>query len=62
MQSTRIGVITFDWYPSEPRSLRLTRAAIDAGYAVDVICLQGFDQKLQELDGNPQIYRIPLRS
>src|SRR3974390_1728119 len=40
MASLRVGVITFDWYPYEPRALRLAEAAANAGYEVDVICLR----------------------
>src|SRR5215831_677383 len=61
MQPMRIGVITFDWYPYEPRALRLTRAAADAGYAVDVICTRKFREKFHEWDGNTHIYRLPLK-
>lgn len=61
MQPIRVGVITFDWYPYEPRALRLTRAAADAGYTVDVICLRKSHEKFHELDGNTHIYRLPLR-
>jgi glycosyltransferase involved in cell wall biosynthesis len=62
MQPIRIGVITFDWYPYEPRALRLTRAAADAGYAVDVICTRKFREKFHEVDGNTHIYRLPLKN
>jgi glycosyltransferase involved in cell wall biosynthesis len=61
MQPVRVGVITFDWYPYEPRALRLARAAADAGYAVDVICTWKSGEKFHELDGNTNIYRIPLK-
>jgi glycosyltransferase involved in cell wall biosynthesis len=61
MQPIRVGVITFDWYPYEPRALRLTRAAADAGYAVDVICTRKPREKFHDLDGNIHIYRLPLK-
>lgn len=61
MQPIRVGVITFDWYPYEPRALRLARAAADAGYAVDVICIRKSREKFHELDGNTHIYRLPLK-
>ncbi|MGH2639571.1 MAG: glycosyltransferase family 4 protein [Rhabdochlamydiaceae bacterium] len=61
MQPIRLGVITFDWYPYEPRALRLTRAAADAGYLVDVICTRKSHEKFHELEGNTHIYRLPLK-
>lgn len=61
MQSVRVGVITFDWYPYEPRALRLTRAAADAGYTVDVICTRKSREKSYEVDGNTRIYRLPIK-
>lgn len=61
MQPIRVGVITFDWYPYEPRALRLIRAAADAGYTVDVICTHKFREKFHELNGNIHIYRLPIK-
>lgn len=61
MQPIRVGVITFDWYPYEPRALRLTRAAANAGYAVDVICTRKSHEKFRDVDGNIQIYRLPMK-
>lgn len=61
MQSVRVGVITFDWYPYEPRALRLTQAAIDAGYLVDVVCVRKMQEKFHAVDGTTHMYRLPLR-
>lgn len=61
MRPARVGVITFDWYPFEPRALRLTRAAADAGYPVDVICTRKAHEAFRERDGNTRIYRLPLK-
>jgi glycosyltransferase involved in cell wall biosynthesis len=61
MQSDRVGVITFDWYPYEPRALRLTEAAIAAGYPVDIVCLRRPQDKPYVVDGNTHIYRLSLR-
>ncbi len=61
MQPVRVGVITFDWYPFEARALRLTRAAADAGYLVDVICPRKAHEAFHELEGNTHIYRLPVK-
>lgn len=61
MQSARVGVITFDWYPYEPRALRLTEAAIDAGYLVDIVCVRKKHEKFRTVNGTTHIYRLPLR-
>lgn len=61
MRPIRVGVITFDWYPYEPRALRLTRAAADAGYLVDVICTRKSHEKFHELEENTHIYRLPMK-
>ena len=49
MSSIRVGVITFDWYPYEPRALRLAEAAQNAACEVDVICLRQADEKKHEV-------------
>lgn len=60
MSSIRVGTITFDWYPFEPRVLRLVQAAVDAGYAVDVICLHQLHEKRYEIHDGVHIYRMPM--
>ncbi|HEU5383093.1 MAG TPA: glycosyltransferase family 4 protein [Ktedonobacteraceae bacterium] len=61
MQSVRVGVITFDWYPYEPRALRLTEAAVDAGYVVDVVCVRKAHEKFVAMHAGTHLYRLPLR-
>lgn len=61
MSSIRVGVITFDWYPYEPRALRLTQAAIDAGYLVDIVCVRKTHEKFRTVQGTTRMYRLPLR-
>jgi glycosyltransferase involved in cell wall biosynthesis len=60
MSSIRVGVITFDWYPFDPRVRRLAEAAADAGYAVDVICLRQPGEKRFETCNGVSIYRMPV--
>ena len=60
MPSVRIATITFHRYPSEPRALRLTQAAADAGFTVDVICAHQPDKKLYEISNGIRIYRMPI--
>src|SRR5947209_13495828 len=60
MSPVRIATITFDWYPFEPRALRLGQAAADAGYAVDVICLRQPHEKRYDIVNGVHIYRLPM--
>src|SRR5437868_2416808 len=60
MSSIRVGTITFDWYPFEPRVLRLVQAAVDAEYSVDVICLRQPHEKYYEVYNGVHIYRMPM--
>jgi glycosyltransferase involved in cell wall biosynthesis len=53
-----IATITFDWYPFEPRVLRMVRAAEDAGHTVDVICLkQPYEEHYEEYN-RVHVYRL----
>lgn len=61
MSSLHIGTITFDWYPFEPRALRLAQAAADAGHHVDVICPRRAHEPRRDSHGGVQIYRVPMR-
>jgi glycosyltransferase involved in cell wall biosynthesis len=60
MSSIRIGTITYDWFPFDPRVRRLAGAAVDAGYAVDVICLRQPHEKYYEVHNGVHIYRMPM--
>src|SRR5947209_5617479 len=60
MSSLHVGAISFDWYPFHPRVRRLTEAAADAGYAVDVICLRQPQEKHYEVYNGVHIYRMPM--
>ncbi len=60
MASLRAGVITFDWYPYEPRALRLAETATNAGYEVDVICLRQPHERGYGVHNGVHIYRVPM--
>ena len=60
MAKLRLGMIGFDWYPYNTRDIRFVRAAVDAGYVVDVICLRRPHEKGYEVDNGVSIYRIPM--
>lgn len=60
MAPLRVGTITFDWYPYEPRSLRQVEAVVDAGYEVDVICSGQPGGKRFEVYNGVRIYRMPI--
>jgi glycosyltransferase involved in cell wall biosynthesis len=60
MASLRVGVITFDWYPYEPRALRLAETAANAGYEVDVICLRQPNERGYGVHNGVHIYRVPM--
>src|SRR5579859_7709488 len=60
MSSIHVGTITFDWYPYEPRVLRLVQAAVDAGHRVDVICLRRSHEKVYEVLDGVHVYRMPM--
>ena len=61
MQPARIAVITFDRFPFEGRALRQARAATDAGFLIDVICIRAAHEAFHEVDGKTHIYRLPLK-
>jgi glycosyltransferase involved in cell wall biosynthesis len=60
MSSLRVGMITFDWYPFDPRVRRLAEAACDAGDVVDVICIRQPGEKRFEIYNGVRIYRLPM--
>jgi glycosyltransferase involved in cell wall biosynthesis len=60
MSPIRVGTVTFDWYPFDPLVRRLSDAAVDAGYTVDVICLRRPGEKRYEKYNGVHIYRLPM--
>lgn len=54
-------MVVFAWYPlAEPRVQREAEALVDAGYAVDVICLRDRDERPRERYRGVEIHRLPL--
>ncbi len=60
MKTARVCAITYDWYPLDPTVCRLSQAAIDAGYEVDVICLRQSHEKPFEVCDGVRTYRLPM--
>ncbi|SRR5579875_220316 len=60
MPSMHVGTITFDWYFTDARVIRLVEAAAGAGCKVDVICLRQPHQKYYEVCNGVHIYRVPM--
>lgn len=60
MSALRICTITFDFFPFEPRVLRLVQAAVNAGYRMDVICLHQPGEKHFEVLNGVSVYRMPM--
>src|SRR5258708_4998710 len=60
MSEIRISMITFDWYPADPRVRRLAEAAACAGYATDVICIRQPHEARFEICNGVRIYRMPM--
>jgi glycosyltransferase involved in cell wall biosynthesis len=60
MLSCRLCVITFDWYPCEPRVHRLSDTAAALGCDVDVICLLRPGEARYEVCNNVHVYRLPV--
>ncbi len=60
MASIRVAAISFDWYPYEPRALRLAEAAANAGYEVDVICLRRPNESGYEVHNRVHVHRLSM--
>lgn len=60
MPAIRLSMITFDWYPADPRVRRMAEAAAAAGYAVDVVCIRQPDEARFEICNGVHIYRVPM--
>jgi glycosyltransferase involved in cell wall biosynthesis len=56
----RICTITFDWYPFDPLVRRMAGAAIDGGFAMDVICLRRKEEPRYEVCGGVTVHRLPM--
>jgi len=59
--AARIAMIGFAYYPRDPRIRRETEALIEAGYAVDIICLRQSGERARETVNGANVYRVPLQ-
>ncbi len=60
MSTIRVATITFDFYPFDPLVRRIAGAAIDGGYAVDVICLRQPGEERYETCEGVHVHRLPM--
>jgi len=51
----------FSFYPHDPRPRRALEAMVREGMLVDLICLRGEDSPAREVQGNVEVFRIPLK-
>lgn len=58
--SKRVAAVLFSYYPSDPRPRREAEALVEAGYAVDMICLRNKNEASRELINGVHVYRMPL--
>ncbi len=58
---SRIGMIVFSNYPQDVRVRREAEALIEAGHNVDVVCLRGPDQSVNETVRGVGVSRINMR-
>lgn len=58
-QPKRVCVVRHGYYPSDPRVFKEVRALVEAGYAVDVLCLRTPGAPSREQINGVQVYRIP---
>ena len=54
-------MIAYTHYESDPRVIRMAEAAVDAGFAVDVIALRRPGQSRREVIRGVQVYRVQAR-
>lgn len=59
--SARVAMVAFSYYLFEPRIRRESEALADAGYEVDVVCVQKEGEPSEEIVRNVHIYRVPLQ-
>lgn len=51
----------FSFYPNDPRPRRALEAMAREGMLVDLICLRGESSPAREVQGNVDVFRIPLK-
>ncbi len=60
MPTIRIAMVSFDWYPADPLVRRMSEAALDAGFEVDVFCLRTKGERPFEICSGVRTYRLPM--
>ena len=60
MKAGRVCSIIYDSYPGHTLVHRMSQAAIDEGYEVDVICLRQSHQRPFEVCSEVRTYRVPM--
>src|SRR5258707_4473180 len=60
MSGIHVGAITFNWYPFDPLVRRISEAAVDGGFQVDVVCLRQEHEKRYEICDEVKVYRVPM--
>lgn len=61
LQGKRVAVVLFSFYPNDPRPRRALEAMVREGMLVDLICLRGEGSPAREVQGNVEVFRIPLK-
>jgi len=61
LRGKRVGVVMFSFYPNDPRPRRALEAMAREGMLVDLICLRGEGSPAREVQGNVEVFRIPLK-
>ena len=56
----RVCVVRNNYYPRDAKLRREVEALVNAGYAVDVVCLRNGDQRLRETSGGATVWRLPI--
>jgi len=51
----------FSFYPNDPRPRRALEALVREGMLVDLICLRGEGSPAHEVQGNVEVFRVPLK-
>ena len=54
-------MVMFSFYPNDPRPRRALEAMVREGMFVDLICLGGEGSPSREVQGNIEVFRIPLK-
>src|SRR5215831_13747609 len=61
LRGKHVGVVMFSFYPNDPRPRRALEAMVREGMFVDLICLGGEGSPAREVQGNIEVFRIPLK-